>query len=65
MKCALCGFEFDPDKNECKGCAINKNCNTICCPNCGYSTVVKSGIIDWIKKAAKGVKDVTHKRRDR
>jgi rubredoxin len=65
MKCALCGYEFDPDKTECRGCAINKNCNTVCCPNCGYRTVERSGIIDWIKRAAKGEKDATDKRRDR
>jgi hypothetical protein len=65
MKCALCGYEFDPDKNECQGCVMNKNCKTVCCPHCGYSTIEKSGIIEWIKKRAKGVKDANDKRRDR
>ncbi|NLA74034.1 MAG: hypothetical protein GX846_00910 [Deltaproteobacteria bacterium] len=64
MKCVLCGYEFDPDENSCKGCALNKNCNSICCPHCGYSTVVRSGIIDWIKKAVKGDKNAALKRRD-
>ncbi|MBN2418355.1 MAG: hypothetical protein JXL81_03140 [Deltaproteobacteria bacterium] len=61
MKCPLCGYEFSPDEAECKGCAINKSCKTICCPHCGYRTVEKSGILSWIKKVTGGDKDVTDK----
>jgi len=54
MKCSLCGYEFSDDDARCKGCLINKGCKTICCPNCGYQTVEKSGIISWIKNRIMG-----------
>jgi len=61
MKCALCGYEFSPDEAECTGCAFNKSCKTTCCPHCGYRTVEKSGILDWIKKIVRGEKNVADK----
>ncbi|MDD4052424.1 MAG: hypothetical protein PHR28_11085 [candidate division Zixibacteria bacterium] len=43
MKCALCGFEFDESlKTTCAGCPVKSNCEFICCPRCGYKTVVSS-----------------------
>lgn len=54
MKCALCGHVFSEDDAKCRGCSVNRNCSTVCCPNCGYRTVEKSGILDWIKKRFKG-----------
>lgn len=43
MKCALCGYEFDPQETDChSGCPLNDRCSLICCPNCGYQTVDRS-----------------------
>ena len=42
MKCALCGYEFDPAgpeaREKCPGCPFAKKCRIICCPECGYGT---------------------------
>ncbi len=57
MKCPLCGYEFDENEAVCKGCPVNRDCNTICCPNCGYQTIEKSGLISWIKKIFMGEKN--------
>ena len=42
MKCTLCGFEFEPTDSLCRGCPLKSNCSMVCCPNCGYQTVVDS-----------------------
>jgi hypothetical protein len=54
MKCPLCGNEFQDDEAHCKGCPINRECSTVCCPNCGYQTIEKSGLINWFKKRFTG-----------
>ncbi len=43
MKCALCGYEFEPEKLQkphqvCKGSLLCGRCKLISCPNCGYKT---------------------------
>lgn len=53
MKCSFCGFEFSPD-SACRGCPLAKGCKIICCTNCGYQTVVESGIVKLIKKIKLG-----------
>jgi hypothetical protein len=43
MKCPLCGCEFDESmKTACDSCPVKSNCEFICCPRCGYKTVVSS-----------------------
>ncbi len=39
MKCRVCGFEFDENKLEnrgCTQCGKFDNCSLVHCPNCGY-----------------------------
>lgn len=43
MICPLCGYEFDESrKTVCDSCPVKSNCEFICCPRCGYKTVVSS-----------------------
>ncbi|MDO5824225.1 hypothetical protein [Methanobrevibacter sp.] len=40
MKCRMCGFEFDENRLENRGCAScgkHSNCNLIHCPECGFA----------------------------
>jgi hypothetical protein len=51
MICPMCGLDFDPDDNtRCGGCFLKKKCETICCPRCGYETVVESSLIRIAKR---------------
>ena len=39
LKCRMCGFEFDENKLEnrgCTSCGKHDCCNQIHCPNCGF-----------------------------
>ena len=39
MKCRVCGFEFDENELEIRGCSScgkHDNCNQVHCPNCGF-----------------------------
>lgn len=39
MKCRMCGFEFDENELEnrgCFNCGGHDNCNQVHCPNCGF-----------------------------
>lgn len=43
MKCGLCGYEFDESrKTVCDSCPVKSNCEFVCCPRCGYKTVVSA-----------------------
>jgi hypothetical protein len=36
-KCALCGAQFDPAGQGCRGsCPLAGACGMTCCPRCGY-----------------------------
>ena len=39
MKCRMCGFEFDENSLENRGCSGcgKHNCNSYHCPNCGFA----------------------------
>jgi hypothetical protein len=50
IKCSLCGAIFEPDSNTCGGCALNKDCKLICCPNCGFGIPGESKLSKWLKK---------------
>jgi hypothetical protein len=53
--CPLCGKEFSAREMKChSGCFLSKNCNLLCCPNCGYSFKEKSAIVDFVKSIFKG-----------
>lgn len=35
--CPLCGYRFDVADMACHtACPLGKDCNLLCCPNCGY-----------------------------
>jgi Fe2+ transport system protein FeoA len=40
LKCAMCGFEYDSEQHRaCASCPLQKGCDLVCCPVCGYQTV--------------------------
>lgn len=45
MKCRMCGFEFDENELENRGCSScgNHNCNQVHCPNCGFGNSPELG----------------------
>jgi hypothetical protein len=53
VKCTLCGAEFEPGENTCGGCALNRDCKTICCPNCGFGFPEESKLATWLKERIK------------
>ena len=45
--CPMCGHRFDSSAHQaCKTCPLNRDCQLVCCPVCGYETVdpEKSGL---------------------
>lgn len=57
QKCPLCGKEFGKEEMEChSGCLLSKNCNLLCCPNCGYSYKNQSTLVEFIKSLWRKVK---------
>jgi hypothetical protein len=54
ITCALCGLKFDPAAaTTCGGCVLNKNCELICCPNCGYEIPPESSLVTFVRKIFK------------
>jgi Fe2+ transport system protein FeoA len=40
VTCPMCGTLFDPAQlSSCDSCPMLKGCASVCCPECGYSTV--------------------------
>jgi Fe2+ transport system protein FeoA len=40
ITCPMCGTLFDPAQlRSCDACPMHKGCASVCCPECGYSTV--------------------------
>lgn len=53
MKCRMCGFEFDENKLENRGCSScgKHNCNQVHCPNCGFGNSLElDEEFEFIKK---------------
>ncbi len=51
MTCPLCGLNFEVTANtKCSGCVLNKNCERICCPRCGYEMVAESSLVSFAKR---------------
>lgn len=49
--CPLCGRQFDPKTNQaCLKCPFKKGCQMVCCPNCGYQTVVEGKLGNAVKR---------------
>jgi len=41
ITCSLCGTTFDPAENRrCQSCPLHHSCQLVCCPVCGYETVL-------------------------
>lgn len=40
VSCPMCGHRFDASNHpSCSSCPLNKGCNMVCCPNCGYNSI--------------------------
>lgn len=40
ITCPMCGFRFDPRQQAaCGACPLQKGCQLVCCPACGYQTI--------------------------
>lgn len=52
MRCALCGYELDPDQTEtaCRSCPMSGGCHLVRCPRCGYEMPPEASLIKWIRK---------------
>jgi len=52
MKCSLCGYEFEEKEalSACGGCPLNRNCQLIKCPHCGYEEPAEPR---WLKRFRK------------
>ena len=50
ISCPLCGWEFDPRRENCHtGCPFNKGCTMIMCPGCGYEFLTESKTVNLFK----------------
>ena len=50
-RCPLCGGTF-AEEGHCRSCPLTAHCRTLCCPNCGYSFVESSGVVDLLRWVA-------------
>jgi len=42
--CPMCGCRYNVDEQAaCQACPINKDCQMVCCPVCGYKTIDTAG----------------------
>ena len=40
VTCSTCGHRFDPAAHQsCQGCPLQKGCQLVCCPACGFENV--------------------------
>jgi len=38
--CPMCGYLYDAVEHAaCQTCPLNKDCQMVCCPVCGYKTI--------------------------
>lgn len=65
MKCTMCGYEFEQKsgKSVCKNCPLNKGCDMVCCPNCGFEIPVEPKWLTRITNLLRGKKNETDGRR--
>ncbi len=50
-RCPLCGGTFAQEQH-CSICPMTDYCHTLCCPNCGYTFVERSSVIDGTRRIA-------------
>ena len=52
--CPACGLDFDDSRPvPCRSCPMKTNCAFVCCPRCGYRTIVSSPTTDRITRILK------------
>jgi len=51
-RCPLCGAGF-AETQHCSACPMTAYCHTLCCPNCGYSFVERSSLVDFVRRLAR------------
>jgi Fe2+ transport system protein FeoA len=54
ITCPMCGQVFDAAAHvACQSCPLNKGCQLVCCPSCGYETVdpSQSRLVRWAGRA--------------
>jgi len=56
MKCSMCGYEYEANRRECRGCIRLSHCSMTKCPRCGYEEPmpVRFGVIDCLKRKFSG-----------
>jgi len=51
IRCQLCGFQFEEGgQTICTSCPLNKGCELICCPNCGYQIPPEPTVFKMFKR---------------
>lgn len=53
VKCALCGFVYEPEAHSCASCPMARGCQVICCPRCGYAIPKESSLVKLWRRVAK------------
>lgn len=48
--CALCGARFTHGEKVCGSCPLNRGCDVVRCPNCGYQFPRESAIVRWVTR---------------
>ncbi len=66
IKCAVCGFEFEPDYDSpvCEKCPVfelKKGCNFAKCPNCGYDNIMMKDYENLFLKLWNKIKKILKK----
>ena len=49
-RCPLCGGTF-AEEPHCSVCPMSRRCMILCCPNCGYSFVESSTVVNLFRRA--------------
>lgn len=49
-RCPLCGGTF-AEEPHCSVCPMSRRCQILCCPNCGYSFVETSTVVNLFRRA--------------
>ncbi len=60
-RCPLCGGRF-AEEEHCSICPMTSYCHTLCCPNCGYSFVERSSVIDFSRRVVAGIRSLLRPR---
>ncbi len=66
MICAMCGYEFDPDRAAatCANCAMGGSCHMARCPRCGYEMPAETHLSRLAKSLNKWITDRSGRKTD-